>query len=140
MTFSSINLSGTISKDAEQRYTPNNNSVITFMMQVLRYHSRDKTEKAYPVKVNLWGDNFTNLLDRLKPNTRVLVSGRLELEQFTDRNGKNIRLVVIEANNLVFPEDLQKPILNEQNHNSKAVLEPAASSARVLASEEEIPF
>ncbi len=68
MTLSSITLSGTITKDAEQRYTPNNNSVISFMMQILRYDNREKSEKAYPVKVNLWGDNYTEMLDRLKPN------------------------------------------------------------------------
>jgi len=137
MTLSSITISGTISKDAEQRYTPNNNSVINFMMTILRYDSREKAEKSYPVKVNLWGDNYTELLDRLKVGARVIVSGRLELDQYTDRAGKNVRVAVIEANAIHFVDSLKnvgagQPVAMAA---ASAVLEdinPAAS--------EEIPF
>ncbi len=142
MTLSNITLSGTITKDAEQRYTPNNNSVISFMMQIVRYDNREKTEKAYPVKINLWGDNYTELVDRLKPNARVIVSGRLEVDQFVDRAGKNVRLVVVEANSIHLVDSLKNPI---------SVAEPVAVGAGAVAASyesadvapmgsEEIPF
>lgn len=98
MSFTSITLSGTIKKDAQQRFTPNNTSIVSFMMDTLRYDGRSKEEKAYPVKVNMWGDSFTDMIPDLKAGTRVVATGRLQIEQFTDKSGKNVRVVCIEAN------------------------------------------
>ena len=139
MTLSSITLSGTISKDAEQRYTPNNNSVISFQMQILRYDSREKTEKSYPVKVNLWGDNYTELMDRLKPGARVIVSGRLELDQFIDRAGKNVRVVVVEANSIHFVDSLKNAV-SAQAVTVGAPAEATAFEDVAPMGSEEIPF
>lgn len=98
MSFTSVVLSGTIKKEAQQRFTPNNNSITSFTMDILRYDSRAKEEKSYPVKVNMWGEAFAEMAPRLKQGTRVVVSGRLQIEQFTDKSGKNIRVLCIEAN------------------------------------------
>lgn len=148
MSLSAVTLSGTISKDGEQRFTPSNVSVISFTMNVLRYNSKEKQEKSYPVKVNLWGDSYTNIIERLKNGTRVVVSGRLQLNQFTANNGKNIRVAEIEANNLSFADSLS----NSSNYQGSSVesqsgfdnadfgssMAPASSAPS--GSEEEIPF
>lgn len=146
MSLSAITLSGTISKDGEQRFTPSNVSVISFTMNVLRYNSKEKQEKAFPVKVNLWGDSYTNILDRLKSGTRVVVSGRAQLNQFTANNGKNIRVAEIEANNLNFIDSLSNTANYQVNatqgqsefDNAGDMASPAASAPS--GSEEEIPF
>ncbi len=143
MTLSNITLSGTISKDAEQRYTPNNNSVISFMMQIVRYDNREKTEKSYPVKVNLWGDNYTDLVDKLKPAARVLISGRLEVDQFVDRAGKNVRLVVVEANSIHLIDSLKNPTGAEAlavAGASSPAAEAAFEDMAPVGGSEEIPF
>ena len=98
MSFTSVTLSGTIKKDAQQKFTPNNTSVVSFMMDTLRYDGKAKEEKAYPVKVNMWGDSFTDMVPELTQGTRVVVMGRLQLEQYTDKTGKNVRVLCIEAN------------------------------------------
>lgn len=98
MSFTSAVLSGTIKKDAQQKFTPNNNSITSFTMDILRYDGRAKEEKSYPVKVNMWGESFAEMAPRLKQGTRVVVTGRLQIEQFTDKSGKNVRVLCIEAN------------------------------------------
>ncbi len=145
MTLSSITLSGSISKDAEQRYTPNNNSVISFMMTILRYESREKVEKSYPVKVNLWGDNYTELLDRLKAGARVIVGGRLELDQYQDRAGKNVRVVVVEANTIHLIDSLKNVSAGQPVDMGMDMAMASSGAAAVLedinpAASEEIPF
>lgn len=106
MSLTSISLSGSISKDAEQRFTPNNNQVISLTLLTSRYDGKSKETKNYPVRVNLWGESFTDILGRLKQGTNIIVSGRLQLEQFNDKNGKPVRMASIDANRVHFSSDL----------------------------------
>jgi single-strand DNA-binding protein len=110
MSFSSVTLSGTIKSDAQQRFTPNNTSVITVMINVLRYDNKTKQEKSYPVKVNLWGDSYTDLLADLKAGTRVVVSGRLQIDQFNNKEGKSVRLLVVEASRINMLDEIANAV------------------------------
>lgn len=110
MSFSSVTLSGTIKTDAQQRFTPNNTSVITVMLNVLRYDNKAKQEKSYPVKVNLWGDSYTDMLPDLKAGTRVVVSGRLQIDQFNNKEGKPVRILVVEASKINLLEEIANTI------------------------------
>lgn len=110
MSISSVTLSGTIKTDAQQRFTPNNTSVITVMLNVLRYDNKAKQEKSYPVKVNLWGDSYTDMLPDLKAGTRVVVSGRLQIDQFNNKEGKPVRILVVEASKINLLEEIANTI------------------------------
>jgi single-stranded DNA-binding protein len=110
MSFSSVTLSGTIKSDAQQRFTPNNTSVITVMINVLKYDNKTKQEKSYPVKVNLWGDSYTDLLADLKAGTRVVVSGRLQIDQFNNKEGKSVRLLVVEASRINMLDEIANAV------------------------------
>ncbi len=134
MTLSSATISGTLKKDAEQRFTPNNNSVVTFMMNILRYDNKAKEEKAHPIKVNLWGESFTDMTDRLKEGTKVIVNGRIQIEQFNNREGKPVKLLCIEGNRLNFAEDLGTGSSSMSSGSSSDDLEMDALPS------EEIPF
>jgi single-stranded DNA-binding protein len=138
MSLSSIVLSGTVSRDAEQRVTPNNNTVTSFMMQMTTFDNRSKEEKAYPVKVSLWGDAFAELSSRIKQNARVIVSGRPQIEQFTDKNGKNVRLFCIEGSRLNFIEDLLSS--NDLQQDSLSQMPESTSISASELEEQEIPF
>ena len=110
MSFSSVTLSGTIKSDAQQRFTPNNTSVITVMINVLKYDNKTKQEKSYPVKVNLWGDSYTDLLADLKAGNRVVVSGRLQIDQFNNKEGKSVRLLVVEASRINMLDEIANAV------------------------------
>lgn len=145
MSLTSVTLSGTIKKNADQRTTPNGNTVTNLMMNIVRYDGRSKEEKTYPVKVTLWGDNYTDMLPKLTEGTRIIVSGRLQIDQFADRNGKNIKLLNVEASNLNFASDLNS--VSSSANDMGAYDEAAASSSSSSSSSEtdsfnnqEIPF
>ncbi len=139
---SQIVLSGTIKADAEQRTTPNGNTVTSFTMNVLRYDSRAKEEKAYPVKVNMWGESFTDQVSQLTTGIRVIVSGRLQIEQFNDRNGKMVRLATIEANRVALLSEIanasgaSKSMSNPYDDN----VSNFSGSETDASSTEEVPF
>lgn len=142
MSLSQAVLSGTIKKDAEQRTTPNGASVASFMMDVLRYDNRAKEEKSYPVKVNMWGDGFVELVPQLKSGTRVIVTGRLQMDQFNDKNGKPVRLLTIEANRVAPLQQLVSVSAKSSAANPYDSNEPASFSGSEsdAMSEEEVPF
>ena len=143
MSLSQITLSGTVKADAEQKTTANGNSVISFMMTVLRYDSRAKEEKSYAVKVNMWGETFADQLTQLTTGTRVIVTGRLQLDQFNDRNGKMVRLAAIDANRVASLKDIANASLGSSKMMSDPYADMASSSAGSetdALSSEEVPF
>lgn len=140
MSIASVTLSGTLKKNAEQRQTPNGTTVTNLMMNIARYDNRAKEEKQYPVKVTLWGDSYTDMLNQLTEGTRVVVSGRLQIEQFADRNGKNVKLLNVEASSLNFVSDLNQ--VSNNNADLGSYDEAASTSASETDSfdNQEIPF
>ena len=100
MTFASITLSGTLKNKAEQRFTANNVSVVSFIMEIERYDSKAKEVKRYPVKANLWGDAHAAYLERLNPGTEVLLIGRPQIDQFNDRDGSVQKVFTIEVSKI----------------------------------------
>jgi single-stranded DNA-binding protein len=136
MSLSQITLSGTIKSDAEQKTIPSGNTVTSFIMNVLRYDNRAKEEKSYPVKVNMWGDTFADQAGQL-------VTGKLQIDQFNDRNGKMIRIAAIDANRVAPLKDL----LTANTAAATMMADPyAGEGANFTGSEtdalttEEVPF
>lgn len=140
MSLASVTLSGTIKKNAEQRSTPNGTAVTNLMMNITKYDGRSKEEKSFPVKVTLWGDSYTEMLPQLTEGTRVVVSGRLQIDQFADRNGKNVKLLNVEASSLNFVNDLSK--ISASATEAGSYDEAASTSASETDSfdNQEIPF
>lgn len=140
MSLTSITLSGTIKKDAEQRSTPNGTAVINFMMNILRYDGKAKEEKAYPVKVTMWGDGFTDMLPKLKTGTRVVAAGRLQIDQFNDRNGKPVRILNIEASRVQILSELANVSSSALSADYDEVLTASGSEATDAYDNQEVPF
>lgn len=140
MSLASITLSGTLKKDAEQRTTSNGTTVSNFMMNILRYDGRAKEEKAYPVKVTMWGDNFADMIDKLKTGTRVVVTGRLQIDQFNDRNGKPVRLLNIEANRVQLLGELANVSSQASSADYDEAMSTGGSEATDAYDNQEVPF
>jgi len=137
MTFASITLSGTLKTKAEQRFTPNNVSVVSFTMEIDRYDSRAKEVKKYPVKANLWGDSHAQYLDNLVPGAEVLLIGRPQIDQFNDREGNAQKVFTIEVSKLNLLGSNSDVAYTTNSHKSSS----ASSFTSDLSEEDmEIPF
>lgn len=138
MTFASITLSGTLKNKAEQRFTANNVSVVSFTMEIERYDSKAKEVKRYPVKANLWGDAHAEYLERLNPGTEVLLIGRPQIDQFNDRDGNVQKVFTIEVSKINL---LGVSSADSADYASTASRSKSSSLTSDLSEEDmEIPF
>jgi single-stranded DNA-binding protein len=138
MTFASITLSGILKNKAEQRFTANNVSVVSFTMEIERYDSKAKELKRYPVKANLWGDAHAEYLERLNPGTEVLLIGRPQIDQFNDRDGNVQKVFTIEVNKINL---LGASAIDNSDYASTKSRSKSSSLTSDLSEEDmEIPF
>ena len=138
MTFASITLSGTLKNKAEQRFTANNVSVVSFIMEIERYDSKAKEVKRYPVKANLWGDAHAEYLERLNPGTEVLLIGRPQIDQFNDRDGSVQKVFTVEVSKINL---LGASSADSADYASTASRSKSSSLTSDLSEEDmEIPF
>ena len=144
MSLSQATLSGTVKKNAEQKTTTNGNTVTNFTMDVLRYDGRAKEEKSYPVRVNLWGDNFADLATQLTVGARVIVSGRLQIDQFHSNDGKLVRLLTIEASKVSMANKIASggavAAQAMTSHDPYSAPEASQAGSEMDAASEEVPF
>jgi single-stranded DNA-binding protein len=138
MTFASITLSGILKNKAEQRFTANNVSVVSFTMEIERYDSKAKEVKRYPVKANLWGDAHAEYLEKLNPGTEVLLIGRPQIDQFNDRDGNAQKVFSIEVSKINL---LGASTVDSSDYASTASRSKSSSLTSDLSEEDmEIPF
>ena len=139
MSLTAITVTGTVSKAPEQRYTQNNTSVLNFTIQVARYDNKAKQEKLYPVSITVWGDAGSPLLEKLAVNKRVCVVGRLQINQFTDKAGKNVRVAEIDASSVTVLSEISDDIVMSADAASFDA-SPLEEAPTASAGSEEIPF
>ena len=85
-------------KDAEQRFTKNGDSIVSFRGAVDSGFGQNK--KTSWLKFNLWGKRGDSLLPYLKDKTQVVVSGEFSNEEYTDKDGNKRTSAEIRVNEL----------------------------------------
>lgn len=98
MSFSKITLIGNLGRDPELRYTPQGDAVCDFSIAV-NDRKRDKAGEFQDVttwfKVTFWRKQAETASKYLTKGKAVYVEGRLQVEEWTDRdNNKRFSLVV----------------------------------------------
>lgn len=128
---------GNLGKDAEQRYTPDNNSVVSFSVAVKSGFGQK--EKTSWVKCSIWGKRGEGVFPYLKKGSLVGVSGEFVLADWTDKDGATRVSAEVRVNEVTLlggkPSDnrvAEKPA-NEQSRQG-------ASRATAGDFEDDIPF
>lgn len=105
---------GNLGRDPELRYTPQGNAVCDFSVAV-NDRKRDKTGEWQDFttwfKVTFWGKQAENASKYLSKGRQVYAEGRLQVEEWTDRDGKNRFSLAIQGTELHFISDTR----NENN-------------------------
>ncbi len=90
MSFNKIILVGNLGRDPELRYTPQGDAVCDFSIAT-NEKRRDKAGEFQDVttwfKVTLWRRQAENASKYLTKGKAVYVEGRLQTEEWTDRDG-----------------------------------------------------
>lgn len=121
-------------KDAEQRFTKNGDSIVSFRGAVDSGFGQNK--KSSWLKFNLWGKRGDALLPYLKDKTQVVVSGEWSNDEYTDKEGNKRTSAEVRVNELtlvgVKPEGQQAAQPRQQA--------PAPQQADSFGDFSDVPF
>lgn len=91
MSFNKVILVGNLGRDPELRYTPQGTPVCSFSMAT-NERRKDKSgemqDQTTWFKVTLWNRQAETAAQYLQKGRPVYIEGRLRVEEYTDRDGK----------------------------------------------------
>lgn len=105
MSFNKITIVGNLGRDPELRYTPQSKAVCTISVATTEKR-RDKTGELQDIttwfKITLWNKMAENAAKYLTKGSPVYIEGRLSIEEWSDRDGKNRYNVEVQATDMQF--------------------------------------
>lgn len=105
MSFNKITLVGNLGRDPELRYTPQGTPVCSFTMAT-NERRKDKggefQDQTTWFRVTLWGRQAETASQYLTKGRPVYIEGRLRLEEWTDRDGKQRYTLEVHATDMQF--------------------------------------
>ena len=150
MSFNKIILVGNLGRDPELRYTPQGLAVCNFSMATSE-KKRDKSGELQDVttwfKVTLWRQQAETAAKYLTKGTQVYIEGRLKVEDWTDRDGKERYTLEVTASDMQFlgsgggsrSADHESDSSGEAEYAGPAD-PPATEFARPAKADDDIPF
>ena len=121
-------------KDAEQRYTPGGDSVVSFKGAVDAGYGQNKTTSW--IKFTLWGKRGESVLPYLKDKTQVCVSGELANREYTDKDGQKRYSLEVRVNELTLVGGKQE---GQQEQRQQAP-QPSKPAPKQDLGEDDIPW
>ncbi|HEY6803495.1 MAG TPA: single-stranded DNA-binding protein [Pyrinomonadaceae bacterium] len=105
MSFNKITLVGNLGRDPELRYTPQGTPVCTFSMAT-NDRRKDKNgemqDQTTWFRVTLWNRQAETASQYLHKGKPVYIEGRLRVEEYTDRDGKQRYALEVTATDMQF--------------------------------------
>lgn len=105
MSFNKIIIVGNLGRDPELRYTPQGAAVCSFSMAT-NEKRRDKGGDMQDVttwfKITLWHKQAETASKYLTKGSPVYIEGRLRVEEYTDRDGKNRQSLEVNGTDMQF--------------------------------------
>ncbi|CAN5542511.1 single-stranded DNA-binding protein [soil metagenome] len=150
MSFNKISIIGNLGRDPELRYTPQGDAVCDFSVAV-NDRKRDKAGELQDnttwFKVTFWRKQAENASKYLTKGRQVYVEGRLQVEEWTDRDGNNRYTLVIQGSELQFlgeksSDEMSSNTTSENNFadDTGGFTDDKASSPVTSPTNDDIPF
>jgi single-strand DNA-binding protein len=105
MSFNKIIVVGNLGRDPELRYTPQGNAVCNFSMatnEKRRGRDGEMQDVTTWFRITLWGKQAENASKYLTKGSPVYIEGRLRVEEWSDRDGKNRYTLDVHATDMQF--------------------------------------
>ncbi len=148
MSFNKITIVGNLGKDPELRYTPQGNAVCNFSVAT-NEKRRDKGGDFQDVttwfRVTLWGKQAENASKYLTKGSPVYIEGRLRVDEWSDRDGKNRYTLDVHATDMQFiggNRGDETSMTGSAQTNNNDFAEDASPNAREFSTpaDDDIPF
>lgn len=139
MSFNKIILVGNLGRDPELRYTPQGTPVCSFTVatnEKRKDRAGETQDQTTWFRVTLWGRQAETASQYLTKGRPIYVEGRLRLEEWTDRDGKQRYTLEVHATDMQF-------IGGGRTDDSPATggkQSPDTSSPDADLSDDDIPF
>ncbi len=135
-----IYVAGHLGSDAEERFTPGGQKVISFRIAV-RTRKKGQDDTIW-YRVSVWGDRFDKMVPYLKKGSPLMVSGELQKpEVYTDRNGQPQISLDITAESLKFSPFGRGSQEGQQQQPQQQQATPAPQPVAAAAqSDDDLPF
>lgn len=134
-------LLGRLTKDAEVRYTQNNNTLVSsFTLAVnRRFIKQGEERQADFINIVAWSKLGEFISKYFKKGQQVVIVGRIQTRNYEDDNGQKHYITEIIAEEAYFA-DSKKDGNNESNlfGNNNSMLE--SPEFGVISNDEELPF
>ena len=106
MSFNKITLVGNLGRDPELRYTPQGTPVCSFSLATNERRKDRNTGEANDIttwfRVTLWGRQAETASQYLTRGRPIYIEGRLRVEEWTDREGKQRHTLEVHATDMQF--------------------------------------
>ena len=148
MSFNKITIIGNLGRDPELRYTPQGTAVCDFSVAV-NDRKRDKAGEWQDVttwfKITFWGKQAENASKYLTKGRQAYIEGRLQVEEWTDRDGNNRYTLAVQGSDIQFLGE-GRGESSEQSSTESSYTSSASSSSgdfsgpASTATDDDIPF
>jgi single-strand DNA-binding protein len=143
MSFNKVILVGNLGRDPELRYTPQGTPVCSFTMAT-NERRKDRTGEMQDhttwFRVTLWGRQAETASQYLTKGRPVYIEGRLRVEEWTDRDGKQRHTLEVHATDMQFigARGEEAPVARAAAAAPAAA--PAGDTEQTGFSEDDVPF
>ncbi len=139
-----ISIVGNLGRDAEQRYTPGGDGVVTFSVATteVRNNRGEREEHTQWFRVDFWGKRGERIKDYLTKGQRVYVDGRLRVRDYEDRDGKARYSLDVRAADVVLLGSRRDGESRQDRHDEQApaAATPERGAGSVDLADDDIPF
>lgn len=132
-----VSLVGRLTKDAELRYTPNNQAVATFSLAVNRnFKSQNGEREADFINCVIWRQQAENLANWSKKGALIGITGRIQTRSYENQQGQRVYVTEVVVENFQVLEKRD----NTANQNSMTEQMPPNYANPMDIDESDLPF
>ena len=144
MSFNKIILVGNLGRDPELRYTPQGTPVCNFTLATnerRKDRSGEMQDTTVWFRVSLWGRQAETAAQFLQKGRPVYIEGRLRVEEWTDKDGKQRHTLEVHATDMQFIDQTREDG-TRQTPPLSAGRSPTdtQSGEREMIADDDIPF
>lgn len=132
-------LVGRLTKDAELRYTTNNQAVATFTLAVNRnFKSQNGEREADFINCVIWRQQAENLANWCKKGALIWITGRIQTRSYENQQGQRVYVTEVVADNFQLLEFNKQNNQGHSQENSQPDFSRQAEPMNILDSD--LPF
>ena len=136
-----ITIMGRLTRDPEMRRTGSGVAVTSFTIACDRDFSGKGSEKETDfIDVTAWRNTAEFVNSYFTKGRMAVVSGRLQIRSWTDKDGNKRRTAEVVADNVYFADSKKEESSGSNFHNFTPASEPLQDFAVVDGDDSELPF